>query len=222
VARPAGLEDLVLTRFLLLLSAILAVAGLALSGPAKAHKNHQQSATATPPAATPLPAAANIPSVMQERRERHMEEMEAQQPKTMPARLIDWFGRMHPFAVHFPIALFPVALVALVMARKRGEAVELIRALIVVAGAGSVIAAALGWLNGGLILSDSDVVLMLHRWLGTMLGVIGGAVGWWAWRGRGSVDSGRMVGMLGLIVTLLLVQAFLGASLTHGMEHMMI
>jgi uncharacterized membrane protein len=128
---------------------------------------------------------------------------------------------MHPFAVHFPIALFPVALVALILARRRGETVELIRALIVVAGAGAVLAAALGWLNGGLTLSDTDTVLMLHRWLGTGLGLIGGAVGWWAWRRRASVHSGRMVAALGLIVALLLVQGFLGASVTHGMEHMM-
>ena len=158
---------------------------------------------------------------MQEQMEDHAEAMEAQEPKTFPDRLISWFGRMHPFAVHFPIALFPVALVALIMARKRGEKVELLRALIVVAGAGAVIAAGLGWLNGGLTLRDTDTVLMLHRWLGTALGLIGGAVAWWAWRRRGSVHSGRMVAALGLTVALLLVQGFLGASVTHGMEHMM-
>jgi hypothetical protein len=28
----------------------------------------------------------------------------------LPERLMSWFGRMRPFAVHFPIALFPVTL----------------------------------------------------------------------------------------------------------------
>ena len=150
-----------------------------------------------------------------------MEAMEAQEPKSFPGRLMDWFGRMHPFAVHFPIALFPVALVALIFARRRGETVELIRALIVVAGAASVVAAVLGWLNGGLTFTDTDTVLMLHRWFGTALGLAGGTIGWWAWRRGPSVHSGRMVAALGLIVGLLLVQGFLGASVTHGMEHMM-
>jgi uncharacterized membrane protein (UPF0136 family) len=62
---------------------------------------------------------------------------------------------------------------------------------------------------------------MLHRWLGTLLGLFGGLVGWWAWRRRSSVDSGLMVGSVFAIVALLLVQGFLGASVTHGWEHMM-
>ena len=207
---------MVLIRLILLLL-VAAGAGVSLSPPAAAHENHQKAQQqAAQPARTSMP-----PSAMQEQMEDHAEAMEAQEPKTFPERLISWFGRMHPFAVHFPIALFPVALVALIMARKRGETVELIGALIVVAGAGAVIAAALGWLNGGLTLRDTDTALMLHRWLGTALGLTGGALAWWAWRRRGSVNSGRMVAALGLSVALLLVQGFLGASVTHGMEHMM-
>jgi uncharacterized membrane protein len=166
-------------------------------------------------------APAMPPSEMQQQMEAHLEAMEALEPKTFPERLMSWFGRMHPFAVHFPIALFPVALVSLILARKRGEAVEMIRALIIVAGAGAVAAAALGWLNGGLTVTDTDTVLMLHRWLGTALGLMGGGLAIWAWRRRSSVSSGGMVGALGLTVVLLLVQGFLGASVTHGMEHMM-
>lgn len=207
---------MVLIRLILLLL-VTAGAGLSLSPPAAAHENHQK---AQPQRAQPT-RTSMPPSAMQEQTEDHAEAMEAQEPKSFPERLVSWFGRMHPFAVHFPIALFPVALVALIMARKRGETVELIRALIVVAGAGAVIAAALGWLNGGLMLRDTDTLLMLHRWLGTALGLIGGALAWWAWRRRGSVHSGRMVAALGLTVALLLVQGFLGASVTHGMEHMM-
>jgi uncharacterized membrane protein len=161
------------------------------------------------------------PSAIHEQMEAHVEAMEAKEPKSFPERLINWFGRMHPFAVHFPIALFPVALVALMLARRRGETVELIRGLIVVAGIGSVIAAALGWLNGGLTLQDTDQVLMFHRWLGTVLGLVGGLLGLWAWRRRGSVHGRGMVFALGAVVALLLVQGFLGASVTHGMEHMM-
>jgi uncharacterized membrane protein len=194
---------------------------LALAAPAAGHENHQKARPAGAQAVTVGPNAAVPPSEMQQQMEAHAEQMEAQAPKTFLGRLTDWFGRMHPFAVHFPIALFPVALVALILARRRGETVELIRALIVVAGAGSVLAAALGWLNGGLTVNDTDTVLMLHRWLGTILGLIGGVVGWWAWRRYSSTNSGIMIGALGLIVALLLLQGFLGASVTHGMEHMM-
>jgi len=198
----------------------LLILSLAAPSAAWAHKNHQRPAEKGAQVPS-TPGASMPPSEMQQQMEAHAEAMEAQQPKSFGGRLMSWFGRMHPFAVHFPIALFPVALVALLLARRRGETVELIRALIVVAGAGSAAAALLGWLNGGFTLSDSDGVLMLHRWLGTALGLIGAAVGWWAWRRRSSVNSGAMVALLGLTVALLLVQGFLGASVTHGWEHMM-
>ncbi len=213
---------MVLIRNFLLLFLILAGSGASLQTPAAAHENHMKAKVqGVQPTVSRAPGAGVPPSEMQQQMEAHAAEMEAQEPKSFPERLISWFGRMHPFAVHFPIALFPIALIALVFARRRGETVELIRALIIVAGVGSVIAAALGWLNGGLTINDTDTVLMLHRWLGTVLGLFGGAVAWWAWRRRASVHSGRMVAALGAIVALLLVQGFLGASVTHGMEHMM-
>jgi uncharacterized membrane protein len=199
---------------MVLIRAILAVMLLAVlssTRPAEAHEKHQQAASE--------PAVAH--SEMHQQMEEHLQEMEALAPKSFAGRVTSWFGRMHPFAVHFPIALFPVALVALILARRRGETVELIRALIIVAGVGSVIAAALGWLAGGLTLTDADTVLMLHRWLGTLLGLAGGLIAWWAWRWRNSIDHGLMVGSIGVIVAFLLVQGFLGASVTHGMDHLM-
>jgi hypothetical protein len=61
--------------------------------------------------------------------------LEAEAAKPVPLRLMDWLGRMHPFLVHFPLALFPVGLAALIMARRRGSELDVIRALIVVGGA---------------------------------------------------------------------------------------
>lgn len=208
---------MVLIRTLLI---ALLVSLSTIGGPASAHKEHQK---ARPPAAQPAagPVARELPpSEMQQQMEAHLQEMEAEAPKSFLGRLTGWFGRMHPFAVHFPIALFPVALVALVFARRRGEAIGLIRAMIVVAGAASVLAGILGWLNGELTVTDTDPVLRWHRWLGTALAVICGAVAMWAWRRSASVNSRAMVYVLGVIVALLLVQGFLGASVTHGMEHL--
>jgi uncharacterized membrane protein len=193
---------------------------LAIAAPAAAHEKHQRNRSADAQNAVIAAPGGAPPSAVQEGMEEHIEAMEDRAAKSFIQRLIDWFGRMHPFAVHFPIALFPVALVALILARRRGETIELIRALIVVAGAGSVIAAGLGWLNGGLTVNDAEAALMLHRWLGTALGLLGGAVGWWAWRRRSSTEGAVMVVVLGVIASLLLVQGFLGASVTHGMEHL--
>lgn len=201
----------------LLFAAVLAIS----STPGFAHKDHdkrKQTAPAVDARAQPPPTTT--PGAMHEVMEDHAAAMEREAPKTFSERLMSWVGRTHPFAVHFPIALFPVALVALILARRRGETVELIRAIIVVAGAASVLAAILGWFTGGFALAQDDAVHFWHRWLGTGLAVIGGAVAVWALRRRASVDSRKMVAALAAITLLLLVQGWLGAALVHGMDHM--
>lgn len=206
---------MVLTRaFALVLLGILLVLG----GPAVAHENHQRETEAASTEAAPRAGVA--PGAIRERAEEHKEAMEERRPRAFSERLMSWLGRTHPFAVHFPIALFPVALVALVLARRHGETVELIRALIIVAGSASLIAAILGWLNGGVFAIDRDPIQHWHRWIGTGLGLVGGALAIWAWRRRDAVDSGAMVASLGAITILLIVQGWLGAALVHGMEHM--
>jgi len=208
---------MVLTRTLFAL-AMAAVLGL--TAPAAGHENHQREQVAETAGADRAPAPAMTPGAIQERMKEHAEALEDARPKTISGRLMSWLGRTHPFAVHFPIALFPVALVALILARRRGETVELIRALIIVAGAASVIAALLGWLTGGFVLVDQDPIQLWHRWTGTALGLIGGAVMIWAWRRRDAVKGTNMVVALGLITAALLVQGWLGAAIVHGMEHM--
>ena len=204
---------MVLTR----LGAVLALFALAMpAAPASPHENHQKEQVER----AEKEGSVSTPGAMQERMEDHMEAMEEERPKTFSQRLMSWIGRTHPFAVHFPIALFPVAWVALLLARRRGETVELIRALIIVAGAASFIAAVLGWFTGGFVLVDTDSIQLWHRWIGTALAVIGGTVALWALRRRDSVKSRGMVAALGAITLLLLVQGWLGAALVHGMGHM--
>ena len=202
------------------LMAVLLIAGLiALSStPGLAHKDHNKMAEEAN-AQVEAPGV-NTPGAMHEMMEEHAEAMESERPKTFSERLTSWVGRTHPFAVHFPIALFPVALVALVLVRRRGETVELIRALIIVAGASSVIAAVLGWFTGRFVLVGADAVQLWHRWIGTGLAVIGGGVALWALRRRGAVYGRGMVAALSAITLILLVQGWLGAALVHGTDHM--
>ena len=201
---------------LVLMAAVFALS----SAPGAAHKDHVKEKVAAATAAGQAQPQPTTPGAMHEMMEDHAEAMADVAPKTFSQRLMSWVGRTHPFAVHFPIALFPVALVALILAQRRGETVELTRALIIVAGASSVVAAVLGWFTGGLVLADPDVVHFWHRWLGTGLAVIGGAVAVWALRRRDSVNRQGMVAALAAITLLLLVQGWLGAALVHGMDHM--
>ncbi len=212
---------MVLRRLVRALPLLLLLSLSVTGATAEAHKNHQQERIeAAEPAKAPPGAPASTPGAMQERMEEHIEAMEEQRPKSFSGRLFNWLGRTHPFAVHFPIALFPVALVALLLARRRGETVELIRALIIVAGAASVIAGILGWFSGGFTLADRDPVHLWHRWLGTALAAIGGLLAYMAARRRTSVDSGIMVAALSLVTLTLLIQGWLGAALVHGVDHM--
>lgn len=208
---------MVLIRTMMLLALAF---GLLTPPSASAHKNHQQSA-ATAPQPPAEADGAGASSHLHPAGAGDAAGAQAEPALDFPARLSSWLGRMHPFAVHFPIALFPVALVALIVARRRGEPAPLVRALVIVGGIGSAVAATLGWLNGGLTIDDADTILMLHRWLGTLVGLLGAAIAWWAWRRPAAVDRGPMVGALALIVAALFVQGFLGASVTHGIEHLL-
>lgn len=188
------------------------------AAPASGHKDHEKrQAQRIDVSAQSVPTT---PRAMHETTQDHAEALEAESPKSLEQRIMSWVGRTHPFAVHFPIALYPVALVALMLARRRGETVELIRSLIIVAGGASVTAGALGWLTGGFALSQDDALHFWHRWLGTGLALAGGMISIWAYRRRESVFSSWMTLALGAITLILLVQGWLGAALVHGMDHM--
>lgn len=212
---------------LMRLAALLCVALLlAVSPPGYAHKKHQDDLAAQQAAAQaaqaersgrPSPPAAGGMGDTMAGHETAMEEP----PATFFGRLFGWMGRMHPFAVHFPIALFPISWLALIIARRRGDTVDVIRAFIIIAGVAAVGAGVLGWLNAGFTLSDRDPVQFAHRWLGTLLAAIGGILAWWTWRRASSINGAPMVWALGLVTLLLLIQGWLGGAITHGMEHMM-
>lgn len=198
---------------------LLAIVAAGFPAPAAAHENHMQEQLDE---AGPANGDSNAPASMREAMGEHREAMEraSNADRPWPVRLLNWLGRMHPFAVHFPIALFPIAWLALIFVRRRSEPTELIRVLIIVAGAAAVVAATLGWLDGGLLLADRNPIKLWHRWTGTGLGLTGAFVAVWAWRRREAVNSRAMVIVLGLVTLVLLAQGWLGGALVHGIRHM--
>ncbi|MGQ0660136.1 DUF2231 domain-containing protein [Sphingosinicella sp.] len=203
----------------LLLATLCLIALPLVAAPAGAHKNHNEVQAAEQ--AQQNGAGAIADHATNPAASAHTMDMEEQRPTTFGGRLVSFAGRMHPFAVHFPIALFPISWIALVFARRRGDRVDLIRAFIVVAGVAAVIAAALGWLNAGFQLADRDPIRSVHRWIGSGLALAGITLALWAWRRPDSVNSRGMTLALGTITLILLVQGWFGAALTHGVEHMM-
>lgn len=210
---------MVLIRFLL----VLLLAGT-LSGPVAAHKKHPQQAHAEPGRAGQAEADRVVPHPMSpavhEAVKGDLAKLEEEAALPVHERLLDWLGRIHPFAVHFPLALFPISWVALILARRRGDTVDVIRSLIIVAGASGVVAAILGWFNAGLATSDKDPLMLWHRWLGTAIALIGAVLACWAWRRASAANSRLMVSGLGLLTLALLVQGWFGGALIHGIDHL--
>jgi uncharacterized membrane protein len=204
---------MVLIRALLVAFATVSVA-FGLTGAGEAHKNHNK-AEATQSASTASQAAP--PAAMADHGGMEMGEAP---PGTMPERAVAWFGKMHPAAVHFPIALFPAAFVLLAFAR-RGEGVAAVaRGLIVFAGIAAAGAALMGWISAGFAIGDTDPVQAWHRWIGTAIAAAGLIAALWAWRRREAAAGGAMAALTGAISLAILVQGGLGGILTHGLEHM--
>lgn len=134
-------------------------------------------------------------------------------------RLLDWFGRLHPAIVHFPIAFFPAALFTAVVGRKRPSFAASVQFLVVAGGIFAPIAAAAGWLAG--MSADPEPILTYHRWLGVAVAVAGVGLGFWAWRRPWEDRGAGMILALTVMTVAILVQGFLGAGLTHGIDHLM-
>lgn len=132
----------------------------------------------------------------------------------------DLLGRLHPVAVHFPIALFLMALIAeIILMRRPAAGMETTVRLLTAGGAvGAVVSALLGWYAAGWRLSDRSETLGLHRWLGTTIALLGIAA-WWTAR-----DSRRnrwiLRSLLALLAVAVIFQGYLGGELSDGPNHL--
>lgn len=210
-----------------ILRSIAIVLGMAmllvsLSGPATAHKEHKKKPVATQvaqPAAQPATPATSQP-MNHDKMEGMMSDMDMDRSE-MPffVRLLDWFGRLHPAIVHFPIAFFPAALFTAIVGRRRPAFATPVQFLVVAGGIFAPIAAVAGWIAG--LSAEPDQVLEYHRWLGVAIGIVGAGLGVWAWKRPWEDRGAGMILALTLMTIAIAAQGFLGAAITHGMEHLM-
>jgi uncharacterized membrane protein/mono/diheme cytochrome c family protein len=137
---------------------------------------------------------------------------------------IEWLGKFHVAAVHFPIALLLAAGMAELLRMLTGKpAFEAASSYCLWFGtAMAFVACTLGWFRGGIRLADDSRITAMHRWLGT--GTAACAVfllGLWELnrftRGRPAQVAFR-VGLL-VIAALVLVTGFLGGAIVYGLDH---
>lgn len=205
-------------------AALLAVWLLALSlslSPAAAHKKERHAPAATAQQGS-TSAAATAPGAMADHdMSGTMEKMEADRAGMSTfERFLDWLGRLHPIVIHFPIAFFPAALFTAVVGRRRTAFAAPVQFLVVAGGVIAPIAMVLGWLTGGLTLTDTDPLLRVHRWLGTAIGLSGLALAIWAWKRPREDRSPGMIAALAGTTAAIIVQGWFGGAIVHGIDHM--
>ena len=227
VMSAAALQVPRLTRWLIAVLSALALFSLAMGAPAIAHekKKHapvaqsQQQGSSSPNTSG---AIQNGATAMHSPGSEMMDGMDMGMDRSKMSifeRLFDWFGRLHPMVVHFPIAFFPAALITAVAGRRRPSFATPVQFLVVAGGIFVPIAAATGWLTG--MTADPEPILAYHRWLGVAIGLSGAGLGIWAWRRPWEDRGAGMILALTIMTIAIAVQGFLGAGLTHGMDHMM-
>lgn len=147
-------------------------------------------------------------------------EPEDRSKMSVPKRAMLWLGAFHPMIIHFPIAFFPAALFTAVVGRRRPAFSAPVQFLVIAGGIVAPIAALLGWFNAGFALVDSDKLLLVHRWLGTAMGVGGAMLAAWAWRRPWEDRGAGMIISLTLMTIAIAIQGWFGGALVYGMEHM--
>lgn len=201
--------------------------------PALAHEDHNELGAGPGPAAQEVSAtstntaAAQMHESMAASHEQAVEHHQAvaDNNKTFGQRLVSWLGRLHTLLVHFPIAMFVGALgVELYGLWKRDSRFAIaVRVMLIVGTVGALVAAALGWFAGGFYLTDRNLVLMTHRWLGTAIAALGLVLVVSAVRAHRNTERPRTSYwlLLGAMTIAIAVQGYIGGSFMHGgMSHL--
>lgn len=211
-----------------LVFALLAVLLLVATSPALAHEKHkkkqQEAAQMVQPGAQPgAPAAMPVGATAEHgQMGEMMDGMDMGMDRSKMSffeRLLGWLGRLHPLVVHFPIAFFPAALLTAIAGRRKPAFAAPVQFLVVAGAIFAPIAAGAGWLAG--MAADPEPILTYHRWLGVVIGAAGAGLGIWAWKRPWEDRGAGMILALTAMTIAIAVQGFLGAGLTHGMDHMM-
>jgi mono/diheme cytochrome c family protein len=152
------------------------------------------------------------------------EEEKTPTPQCFSKKLIDWLGRFHQAAVHFPIALLTAAGLAEVLRMAQGPPTlaTVARFCIWLGFLSAGVAAPLGWFQAGFHLADESPILMAHRWLGTATLASAGLVLLLSEASR-RADSSLMRGWYRLVLFgvcgLVLATGLFGGFVVYGPEH---
>ncbi len=142
--------------------------------------------------------------------------------ETAFGRFLFWLGKFHPAAVHFPIAMLLGAAFAEIAAFRFNTNFlrDAARFCLWLGALGAVGSTALGWLYGGLQLTDTDSTLALHRWNGTSVALLSLVTLWLAERRLSGPYMWLGTYRTALFVTALLVglNGYWGSVMVYGPE----
>jgi uncharacterized membrane protein len=169
------------------------------------------------PTALPVPVPQALPSAMPTGTDVATEAL----VRPFSEHLLGWVGKFHVLVVHFPIALLVVAAAGELWSWWRGFRVPdpAVRFCVLFGAMGAVAGAALGWLHAAFsgYAASSSQALTLHRWIGTVAGVLAVGVALLS-----EVDARRGVRsplfriMLFLCALLVSAAGHLGGTLVYG------
>lgn len=214
---------------------VLAVVCLYLAAPVWAHSAHQHAPAKEerPAEAEPAPVAAPEPVEPEDsEHDEHAEYSEHEHDDELgdaavgwsARRLVDWLGRFHPVAVHFPIALILMAgLAEWMFARSGSAAFDAAARFMIRAGAMAAIPAALlGVAYGYGEAAEYDGILADFFWWHRLLGLTTAGLAVAAVFLRERIDA-RVAYRWILLAAVISVSiaGYLGGGMTYGPKHLL-